>query len=65
MGTQVALQHRTEYRYQRAVALGPQTVQLRPSPHCRTPVLGYELQVEPAEHSLRWGSMRLGIMWRR
>ncbi len=60
MGTQVALQHRTEYRYQRAVALGPQTVQLRPSPHCRTPVLGYELQVEPAEHSLRWGFDALG-----
>ncbi len=60
MGTQVALQHRTEYRYRRAVALGPQTVQLRPSPQCRTPVLSYELQVEPAGHSVRWGFDALG-----
>ncbi len=60
MGLQVALTHRTEYRYERAVALGPQTVQLRPAPHCRTPVLSYAMEVEPREHTLRWGFDALG-----
>ena len=54
MAKQVALHHRTQYRYSSAVSLGPQTVQLRPSPHAKTPVLSYALQIAPAEHSLRW-----------
>ena len=33
MAIQVALHHRTQYRYGRAVALGPHILQLRPSPH--------------------------------
>ena len=60
MGIQVALQHRTEYRYERAVALGPQTVQLRPAPHCRTSVLSYSLEITPPEGTLRWGFDALG-----
>ena len=40
--------------YDTEVALGPQTVQLRPTPHCRTPILSYTLAVTPAEHVLRW-----------
>ena len=54
MGLQVALNHRTQYRYDKAVSLGPQIIQLRPAPHCRTPILSYSLKVTPAEHLLHW-----------
>ena len=54
MGIQVALNHRTQYRYDKAVYLGPQVIQLRPAPHCRTPILSYSLRVTPAEHILNW-----------
>ena len=54
MGLQVALNHRTQYRYDKAVSLGPQVIQLRPAPHCRTPILSYSLDVTPADHLLNW-----------
>jgi uncharacterized protein (DUF2126 family)/transglutaminase-like putative cysteine protease len=49
MGIKIALNHRTQYRYDKAVSLGPQVIQLRPAPHCRTPILSYSLEVIPAE----------------
>ncbi len=54
MAIQVALFHRTVYRYDRRVALGPQVVRLRPAAHCRTPILSYSLTVAPHEHFLNW-----------
>jgi uncharacterized protein (DUF2126 family) len=54
MALHVALLHRTSYRYDRPVMLGPQTVRLKPAPHCRTPILSYSLRVEPAEHFINW-----------
>jgi uncharacterized protein (DUF2126 family)/transglutaminase-like putative cysteine protease len=54
MGIQVALNHRTQYRYDKAVFLGPQVIQLRPAPHCRTPILSYSLSVIPADGNLKW-----------
>ena len=54
MAIHVALTHRTTYRYDRLVRLGPQVVRLRPAPHCRTPILSYSLRVAPRQHFLNW-----------
>jgi transglutaminase-like putative cysteine protease len=50
----VAVRHRTAYRYDRPVVLGPQTVRLRPAPHARPPVLSYALTVLPEPHTRHW-----------
>ncbi len=54
MSIHVALNHITRYRYDRAVALGPQIVRLRPCPHARTRVLSYSMRVTPGEHFINW-----------
>ena len=54
MSIHVALNHVTHYRYDRLVSLSPQSVRLRPAPHCRTRILGYSLSVEPAKHFINW-----------
>ncbi len=54
MSIHVALNHVTQYRYDRPVKLGPQVVRLRPAPHCRTRILSYSLKVSPAEHFINW-----------
>ncbi len=54
MAIDVALSHRTAYRYDQLVQLGPQVIRLRPAPHCRTRVLSYSLKVKPEPHFLTW-----------
>ncbi len=54
MSIRVALNHRTMYRFNRAVSISPHVIRLRPAPHCRTRVLSYSLRVRPEEHFVNW-----------
>src|SRR5262252_2089609 len=54
MTIQVALHHKTSYRFDRLVGLSPHEVRLRPAAHCRTPIESYSLKVAPAKHFLNW-----------
>jgi uncharacterized protein (DUF2126 family)/transglutaminase-like putative cysteine protease len=54
MAIRVAINHKTEYRYDRLVKLSPHIVRLRPAVHTRTPIHSYSLKVTPEEHFINW-----------
>ena len=54
MAIRVAVNHRTEYHYDRPVALSPHVIRLRPAPHTRTPIVSYSLKILPEQHFINW-----------
>ena len=54
MAIKVAINHKTEYRFDRLVSASPHVVRLRPAPHTRTPIESYSLKVLPEEHFINW-----------
>jgi len=50
----VAINHKTEYRYDRPVALSPHVFRLRPAVHSRTPIESYSLKIKPDNHFINW-----------
>lgn len=54
MSIHAALHHRTTYRYDRKVEMGPQIIRLRPAPYARTPVLSYSLNIKPDGYFINW-----------
>ncbi len=54
MSILVAINHKTEYHFDRPIGLGPHTIRLRPAAHCRTPIRSYSLHIEPEQHFINW-----------
>ncbi len=54
MTIRVAIRHKTHYRYDRPVHMGPHVLRLRPAVHSRTPILGYSLRITPDKHFINW-----------
>src|SRR6185369_294750 len=53
MAIHVALYHKTEYTYDKAVGHGPHVVRLRPAPHCRAKILSYSQRIS-GKHFINW-----------
>lgn len=54
MSIRVAINHKTEYNYDRPVVASPHIVRLRPAPHCRTPIQAYALHIQPDKYFINW-----------
>jgi transglutaminase-like putative cysteine protease len=54
MAIRIAINHKTEYLFDRPVSVSPHVVRLRPAPHTRTPIESYSLKVLPEKHFINW-----------
>lgn len=54
MPIRVAINHRTTYKYDRAVSLSPHVFRLRPAVHSRTPIEAYSFKISPQDHFINW-----------
>jgi len=50
----VAINHKTEYRYNKPVSVSPHIFRLRPAVHSRTPIESYSLKIKPSNHFINW-----------
>jgi len=48
------LHHVTHYTYDKPVALGPQTIRLRPAAHTKAHIQSYSLNITPTQHFINW-----------
>jgi uncharacterized protein (DUF2126 family)/transglutaminase-like putative cysteine protease len=54
MAIRVAINHRTEYRFDRPISVSPHILRLRPAAHTRTSIEAYSLKVLPKSHFINW-----------
>ncbi|MCG9128906.1 transglutaminase family protein [Candidatus Poribacteria bacterium] len=54
MSKRVAINHKSEYQYDRPVFLSPHIFRLKPAPHCRTIIESYSLTILPDTHYINW-----------
>jgi len=54
MAIRVAINHKTEYRFDRLVNLSPHVIRLRPAVHTRTPIHSYSIKIQPEDHFINW-----------
>ena len=54
MTIRVAINHLTQYKFDRAVEISPHTIRLRPAAHSRTPIEAYSLKIQPKNHWINW-----------
>ncbi|MCY4403877.1 MAG: transglutaminase family protein [Candidatus Poribacteria bacterium] len=54
MPIRVAINHKSQYQYDRLVSLSPHIIRLKPALHCRTPIEAYSLKIEPENHFINW-----------
>jgi len=54
MTIRVALNHKTQYLYDKPVQLSPHVFRLRPAVHSRTPIESYSLRIKPEQHFINW-----------
>lgn len=54
MSIRVAINHKSEYEYDRSVFLSPHIFRLKPAPHCRTIIESYTLTISPDSHYINW-----------
>jgi len=50
----VGIAHHTQYKYDRAVNMGPHIFRLRPAPHSRTKIKSYSIKIVPEDHYINW-----------
>ncbi|MBS1563109.1 MAG: IMP dehydrogenase, partial [Bacteroidetes bacterium] len=54
MAIRVAINHITEYTYDRPVSMSPHVFRLRPAVHSRTPIESYSFKITPKQHFINW-----------
>lgn len=54
MTLKIALNHQLKYSYDRPIILGPHKLGLKPSPHSKSDIFNYSLNIAPKYHNIYW-----------